>query len=414
MTDQHTASSTLSQDTRESAPSGDPGLTGYVADTLDGQAPEIGQAWARRGAASLRGNRQRSTGAPDPAEDAATASELVRMLVSATRGGHHWHEPVMRYGWKAGTNAFWCGTPLYQLLKELDGGLALLLSAADAATRGFEGTATPSDGLALARRLSEATSLLRLAAAGGYTRAMSDELRHRYRTIRHDLRNPLGTITNAMAMMDDESLPAETRQNPRVRAMVARNARSLDAMIAATLGDSAAMLPSVPVQTTSLLDLACAVRGDLRAAADGVEVIVADDLPSFPIDSTGIELLLKAAVLAVARTCGERAEVAIRLDQRGPRSVTLAVEATSARPAEAPVIDLAFARDLVARLGGRALLGEDERVLLEIPLQEAGAPSDRQVDRPGTIPPRGDASAADQRNDVAGQGERPNGEPRPF
>lgn len=411
MTDQHTASNATPDAPGPGTPPGTTGFIAFVVERLAAQSGEIGVAWASRGAAAIVASRPNGAGAPAQAADAEAAGDLVRTLVGAVGGGHR-HEEVMRAGWRAGTNAFWTGTTLYQLLKELDGGVTLLFQATDSAARGFQGQATASDGLALARRLSEAASLLRLAAAGGYTRAMSDELRHRYRTIRHDLRNPLGTITNAMAMMDDESLPAETRQNPRVRAMVARNARSLEAMIAATLGDSAAMLPSVAVQATSLMDLACAVRGDLRAASEDVDVIVANDLPHFPLDSTGIELLLKATVLAVARTCGDHAEVAIGLEDRGPRSVTIAVQAVSPRTAETPPIDLAFARDLVTRLGGRAVVGGEQRVLLEIPVQP-GPATDRQVERAGgAIPPLGDSSAREQRDDVAGEGERPNGEPR--
>lgn len=385
----------------------------YVMSALAREAPELGRAWSRRGAASLGAARPGSGG--DASDDAGPAEELVRAMLGAAGGGH-WHEQVMRTGWTSGSRAFWRGAALYQLLKELDGGVTLLLSAADAATREFEGAATASDGLALARRLSEAASLLRLAAAGGYSRAMADELRQRYRTIRHDLRNPLGTITTAMAMMDDESLPAEMRQNPRVRAMVARNARSMEEMIASTLGDAAASLPAVAVQTTSLRDLACAVRGDLSAAAEGIEVVVGRDLPSCALDSTGLELLLKAIVLAVGRRCAGRAEVAIDLERSTGRGVVIAIAPTVPVAATEP-LDLAFARDLMARLGGRLAMDGEERVLVEIPVPSPApdAHRERVVEREGgAIPPRGDASAADERHDVAGEGERPNGESRPL
>jgi light-regulated signal transduction histidine kinase (bacteriophytochrome) len=85
---------------------------------------------------------------------------------------------------------------------------------------------------------------LRLAATMGYTQAIEDELRERYRTFRHDLRNPLGMIKSAIALLTDESVPAEMRENPRVRAMVVRNASSLDQMIGEGLGDAAARLPA--------------------------------------------------------------------------------------------------------------------------------------------------------------------------
>lgn len=412
--DQAPLDTAIDPGTSAASPYGAVAYVDFVMETLARQAGELGRAWARRGAASLGAARPGLGG--DAGEDYGPAEELVRTLVAAAGGGH-WHEPVMRAGWTTGSRAFWRGTALYQLLKELDGGVTLLLSAVDAATREFQGEATASDGLALARRLSDAASLLRLAAAGGYSRAMADELRQRYRTIRHDLRNPLGTITTAVAMMDDESLPAEMRQNPRVRAMLARNARSMEAMIASTLGDAAASLPAVAVQTTSLRDLACAVRGDLSAATDGIEVVVGPELPSFALDSTGIELLLKAIVLAIARRTEGRAKVAIDLESMSARGVVISICATAPAPAAEEPVDLAFARDLVARLGGRVSLAGEQRVLVEIPVQSLGpdARAERVVERAGgAIPPRGDASAGDQRNDVAGAGERPNGESRPL
>jgi K+-sensing histidine kinase KdpD len=96
--------------------------------------------------------------------------------------------------------------------------------------------------VAVARRITDATSELRLAATLGYTQAIEDELRERYRAIRHDLRNPLGTIRTAVALLTDESVPVEMREILRVRAMVVRNTRSLDQLIGEVLGDGAARL----------------------------------------------------------------------------------------------------------------------------------------------------------------------------
>jgi signal transduction histidine kinase len=98
------------------------------------------------------------------------------------------------------------------------------------------------DGAERLVQITGATSQLRLAAATGYTQAISDELRERYRMIRHDLRNPLGTIKTAVALLTDEGAPADMRESLRVRAMVVRNARSLDQVIGEALGDAAARL----------------------------------------------------------------------------------------------------------------------------------------------------------------------------
>jgi K+-sensing histidine kinase KdpD len=99
-----------------------------------------------------------------------------------------------------------------------------------------------AEGLAVARRIAGATSQLRLAATAGYAQAIEDELRERYRAIRHDLRTLLGTIRSAVVLLTDESVPAEVRESPRVRALVVRNTSSLDQLIGEALGDAAARL----------------------------------------------------------------------------------------------------------------------------------------------------------------------------
>ena len=384
----------------------------FVADALLRQTGDLGRSWARRGAAAV-GNLDAGAGRADAAPDLAPVEQLVRTLALAAAEESQWHERVMRTGWTTGTDAMRRGTSLNQLLKELDGGVTLVLSAADAATRNFEGPTTALDGLALARRIVDAASLLRLAAAGGYTRAMVDDLRQRYRTIRHDLRNPLGTITTAVALMDDESVPEETRQHPRVRAMVARNVRSMDAMISATLGDPAAQLPAIAMQTTSLRALACAVQGDLRATVNGVDVVVGDALPTFPFDSAGLELLLKAVVMAMARSNGRGVAIGIDLADLRPSAATLSVFAAGGGGAEAGMPDLSFAGELAMRLGGSVTPGRDGTVLIDVPIERVAL-----LDRSATPRRRADDarevddSDGNAGDDVARARERVNGEPR--
>jgi K+-sensing histidine kinase KdpD len=119
----------------------------------------------------------------------------------------------------------------------------------------YSANATGHEGLAVAQRIADATSQLRLAAATGYTQAIEDELRQRYRAIRHNLRNPLGTIKTAVALLTDENVPVETRVSPRVRAMVVRNTRSLDQMIGEALGDAAARLRAFDTSPDTPADL---------------------------------------------------------------------------------------------------------------------------------------------------------------
>jgi hypothetical protein len=62
--------------------------------------------------------------------------------------------------------------------------------------------------------------------------------------LRHDLRNPIGTIRSALSLMADETVPEEARRSPRFSAMIERNTTSLDQMIVARLSDAEARLLS--------------------------------------------------------------------------------------------------------------------------------------------------------------------------
>jgi len=84
------------------------------------------------------------------------------------------------------------------------------------------------------------------AAVRRYGEAADRALQERFRRLRHDLRNPLGTIRSALSLMADESVPEEARRSPRFRAMIDRNTTALDRLIVARLGDDEAHVVAVP------------------------------------------------------------------------------------------------------------------------------------------------------------------------
>jgi signal transduction histidine kinase len=101
-------------------------------------------------------------------------------------------------------------------------------------------TTGPLEALELALRLDRVIAEVRRRATEAYAAALADELRLRYRTLRHEMRNSLGTIRTSLALMSDESLPEEARRHPRLRDMLGRNAHFLDTLIVDALSDAAA------------------------------------------------------------------------------------------------------------------------------------------------------------------------------
>ncbi len=210
---------------------------------------------------------------------------------------------VMRLGWSAGRAAFAAGLSVQHVVRDADLLLAVVLADVERAlddAPAAEG-ATAAEAFTVARRLHRATGRYGQAAVSGFVHALLAELRERYRLLRHDLRNPLGTIRSALSLMEDESVPAETRHGPGIRAMVARNAGSLDHLIALGLDDSAATALLSPTQEVGLRDVALAARREVREAARLAGCEVAVDLPDVGpsrVDGAALELTLTAMLLA--------------------------------------------------------------------------------------------------------------------
>jgi signal transduction histidine kinase len=218
----------------------------FVLEVLMGRSPELERQWAS--CAQLA-----TLCVGDPTGNTTTMAQIggdvtahfirtvLAAAITAARGVRE-HRSLTHFGRTVGAEAHRRAVSLHVLLKELDILSVLLLGGAEEIAREELTHGTSSDGLRIARCITEVTSQLRLAAVVGYTEAISDELRERYRAIRHDLRNPLGTIKSAVALLTDETIPAETRESGRVRAMVVRNTSSLDQLIDEVLGDTAAQL----------------------------------------------------------------------------------------------------------------------------------------------------------------------------
>jgi signal transduction histidine kinase len=348
-----------------------PQLALQVADGLSAQCAELVERWrARTRAAAPRGARALDAGEPGRGERLCTA------LVVALRGSARGKDHVMRIGWELGDLAHQSGGSLPDLLKEMELLSSILLHAAERLAADVP-TATAADGIALARQLAGGTALLTLAAARGFMQAQLTDERRRFRALRHDLRNPLGSIKGAISLMEDPTVSVELRNDPRFRSMVSRNAAALELLIADRLSDAAATGVSFTRCDVSLHDVALAVRRDLRdlAAEAGCTVEVVGDLPVVRTDSTSFELALRSLVSDALQAAAPGATVHVQLRHLRDRAATLEITADAVRAGDEPGGDtpLGFARDLSALTGGRAW-NEDGALCLEIPLLPGAEP----------------------------------------
>ena len=333
-------------------------------------------------------------------------------------------DDLVALGLTLGAEAFASDRSLHHVLKGLDLLAAMTLYAVEASL-GSDVDASAADGVRVSRRLQEAFSLLTLAATRGYMQGMSAAMRDRFRHLRHDLRNPLGTIKSVLAMMDDETMPADARSHPKFRAMAKRNARSLSELIADRLSDAAAIVPPLMQQRASLRTIACSVRRALRAPtqARGATISVGSSPAHTLVDAVALELLLHELLQAALQEAREGDELAIEFTERRADRVDVTLLCIPPRP----VVTDAQAMERLAALArqmGAELRVADVAITLAIPAQRAEA-VDRESERAAPVAgPSGAADAAPQEDTPSGDGqpghdvrrprEREHGKSRPF
>ena len=276
--------------------------------------------------------------APSREDRRPEGAALVQSLATALRADGATADDAVGLGLAFGTISFASGMMLHHMLKALDLLVAMCLFALEESVDpAGEHPMAIADGIRLARRLQRASSLSVLAAARGYTQAANEATRDQFRRLRHDMRNPLGTIRSALSLMEDETVPEEARRSPRFRAMIHRNARALDELIVARLGDAEAKSPIGAYQRISPRAIACAVRRDLRAEAEGrgVALVVQSTGAQYRLDAAGVELLLHDMLLSLLQRSQEDEVLTIEFGEQAAQRASIEVLCV---PARAPLV----------------------------------------------------------------------------
>ena len=341
-----------------------------VADALRAEAGALADRWRAQAPAVAPRSSEESIASSDPER----AARLVETLSGALRGDAGCYDAVMRAGWELGRAAHERRSSLHHLLKELGLLEALVLYSCECALQESDAGGGAAEGMALARRLHRHFRVLTEAAAKGFTATYVVGLQDRFRALRHDLRNPLGTITNAVSLMSDETVPAATRDNPRYRQMLVRNATSLDAVIGDRLSDEATHDAAFSRQEVSLRGIALTVRRDLREEMEqaGCRIVVCDGLPTLQVDSTGLELALKSVLAGLSQFAAPDTDITIEPVGVSERSATVRVRFTPADAAldrKAVARAVAFAAQVLEQANGRLVAGDGE-VTLEVSVPE--------------------------------------------
>ena len=293
---------------------------------LSVQAVDLATRWRAQSRRILLLDVSPSDDVVGAAADTDVALGLVNALLATFAIGDEESEAAaVGTGLQFGVDAFTRGASLHHTLRAVDVLIAMVMHAMERVAADTEPSGNVAAGIWLARRLQGRAGLLSLAVIRGYTQAQGDTLRDRFRHLRHDLRNPLGTIKSVLALMDDESVPAEARANANFRAMAKRNARSLEAMIADRLGDTSVPLSATVNRDVSVQTVAESVRRELRSEAErrGVRVLIEATESRARFDVPGLELLLQAVLEAALQESRAGEQIHLTFDENDEGRVAI-------------------------------------------------------------------------------------------
>jgi signal transduction histidine kinase len=348
-------------------------LAFHVAAVLEGDADGLAQRWQARAEAvtptAPTTEEQELSGLGPP-----RSKEAVRAIVSAIINAPSWRASVARWGWSFGASSHAAGHSLHVASRHAALLGELLLHAAEVASmEGDRSSLEPAGadaGIAVARRLHRAIALLASSAAQGFTHAHLERLQERYRLARHDLRNPLSTIKNAIALMEDESVPVEVRANPRYRGIINRSVTAIDTLIGERLDEASALSAALDWHDVSLYAIAVAVRRELREEMirAGCQIEIDPALPTVHTDPAVFELSVASTLSVFLRAVETGAVIRVSSDHSSELSVVVSFSVTppSAMKGPLPPDALDFPRQLLSRIGGRVTGGE--KICIEMPI----------------------------------------------
>jgi signal transduction histidine kinase len=153
--------------------------------------------------------------------------------------------------------------------------------------------------LAVWQRLAQAIELIRQATVSHFLRLQSAQINEREnrlrrfnRTVAHEVKNKVHTITNAASILGESYV--EESERKEFERIIADNARGLKRVLENLESLSRSQADSRHCRNVLLPEAATEAVRELKeaAAAKGVEVRVADDLPPIEVDAATVELCL--------------------------------------------------------------------------------------------------------------------------
>jgi signal transduction histidine kinase len=236
--------------------------------------------------------------------------------------------PVVAKAMELGELRFSQGFDEYELLKEYEIFGGILFSFLSRIADGIEEPCSRGELLACAHRLFLAVALIQQATLTHYLSLVKERLSEREQRLRgfnralsHELRNLIGAISGAAEILQLDGTSEEQRRT--MISMIARNSETMKASLE-NLVELSRMGEDVRrSRHVALPQAATEVARQLREAARarGVQIKIADDLPSVDVSAAAFELCLSnliANAIKYSDPGKERRWVEVRAKVRSP------------------------------------------------------------------------------------------------
>ena len=146
---------------------------------------------------------------------------------------------------------------------------------------------------ALVVRLRVAVRMLTRSAVKGFITGRDQSHRHWLRDLRHDLRNPIGAIKNAVALL--EETPDDSGTVQRLCTIASRNASALESLVRSRAADDAdpgALDWAGQAPASAVVERTVAELGALAPSVAGRMIVRRP--PAHPVDALALEIALHA------------------------------------------------------------------------------------------------------------------------
>lgn len=218
-------------------------------------------------------------------------------------------------------------------------------------------------------RLGTVLQSVRLAAEVGFGTAARVARMTEMRSLRHDLRNAMGTIRNALELLVDAA-PREAASLEQLAAMATRNAAGLERLIRTRLADQTQLSPELGIGWASphqIAERAVAAVAPLSHSRS-VQISVSGESAPVRLDAGALQFALQVLLLAHLRGEQPPQAIDVRIERLGDRECAARITADSwtggAESADGCELFWEIARAQRLNVEGAADLPEGVRVRL--------------------------------------------------